>query len=95
MHIVLTEDQARALREASGYVELRDECGQVLGRVLSPTEAAIVQESKRRLAAGGPRYPMADVRARLQKLEEISQREDLDSDKVKELLRRLRAGEAV
>ncbi len=52
-------------------------------------------EAKRRLAAGGPRYPMADVRARLQKLEALGQRQPLDSARVKELLERMRAGEDV
>ena len=38
---------------------------------------------------------MADVRARLHKLEAISQREPLDRARVKELLDRMRAGEDV
>ncbi len=75
-------------------IEVRDEAGQVLARILSPAEA-IVAEAKRRLAAGGPRYPMADVRARLHKLEAISQREPLDRARVKELLDRMCAGEDV
>jgi hypothetical protein len=94
-HIVLTAEQARVVREASGLVEVRDEAGQILASFLSPVEAAIVAEAKRRLAAAGPRYPMAEVRARLQKLEAISQHEALDSARVKELLDRMRAGENV
>jgi hypothetical protein len=94
-YIVLTPEQAQVLRAASGLVEVRDEEGEVLARVLSPLDAAIVAESKRRLASGVPRYPMADVTARLDKLEEISRREPLDSAKVKDLLRRMRAGEEV
>jgi hypothetical protein len=94
-YIVLTPEQARVLRGATGLVEVRDERGEVLARVLSPSEAAIVAESKRRLASGSPCYPMEEVRARLDKLEEISQREPLDSAKVKDLLRRMRAGEEV
>jgi hypothetical protein len=94
-YIVLTDEQARILREAKDLVELRDPRGDVLARLLGPTQAEIVVESKRRLASGSPCYPMADVRARLEKLEEISQREPLDSSKVKDLLRRMRAGETV
>jgi hypothetical protein len=93
--IVLNAEQARALREATGTVEVRDEQGGVLARILSPSEQAIVLEARRRLAAGGPRYSSAEVQARLQKLEEISKREELDSQKVKDLLRRMRAGEEV
>jgi hypothetical protein len=59
------------------------------------SEAAIVAEAKRRLAAEGPRYPAAEVEARLEKLETIRQRECLSPAQVKELLRRMRAGEEV
>jgi hypothetical protein len=58
-------------------------------------EKAIVEEARRRLAAGGPRYPAAEVEARLRKLNEIAQREELDENRVKDLLRRMRAGEEV
>jgi hypothetical protein len=51
--------------------------------------------SKGRLAADGPRYPAAEVEARFQKLEEISRREKLSPAQVKDLLRRMRAGEEV
>ena len=51
--------------------------------------------AKRRLAEEGPRYPAADVEARFQKLEEISRRKNLGPAQVKELLRRMRAGEEV
>jgi hypothetical protein len=93
-YIVLSDDQAKILREAAGLVEVRDEQGHVLARVV-PDEAAIVAEAKRRLAEGGPRYSGAEIQARLQKLNEISQREELDEAKVKELIRKMRAGEEV
>ncbi len=92
--IVLTAAQVQVLREAVGPVEVRDEHGLDLGRIL-PSEAAIVAEAKRRLAAGGPRSSSADVGARLKKLQEISEREQLDEARVKDLLRRMRAGEEV
>jgi hypothetical protein len=91
-YIVLTAEQARVIREASDPVEARDDESQVLERIPSSEEAAILAEAKKRLAPGRPRYPMADVRARLQKLEALSQREHLDSARVKELLLRMRAG---
>ncbi len=60
-----------------------------------PTEAAIIEEARRRLATPGPRYTSAEVEARLQKLNEIAQREELDVNRVRELLRKMRAGEEV
>ncbi len=94
-HIVLNAEQARVLEQAVQPVEVRDEQGRVLTRIPPLAEAAVVAEAKRRLAAEGPRYPAAEVEARLQKLEEISRREQLSPAQVKDLLRRMRAGEAV
>jgi hypothetical protein len=94
-HIVLTAEQAHVLQEASETIELRDERGQVLTRMPPPAEAAVVLEAQRRLAAGGPRYSAAEVQARFQKLAEVGRRENLDADRVKELIRRIRAGEPV
>jgi hypothetical protein len=94
-HIVLGAEQAQVVREASSPVELRDESGRVLARIPPLADAAILAEARQRLAAGGPRYPAAEVEARFAKLEEISRRDDLDGAKVKDLLRRMRAGEAV
>jgi len=93
--IVLNASQAQVLRGARGPVEIRDEQGAVLARVLPPTEEAQIAEARRRLVANGPRYSSAEVRARLLRLEEISRVEELDEIKVKELLRRLRAGDTV
>ncbi len=93
--IILDADQAKVLREASDLVELRDEQGQVLAQILPQSEAALLAEARRRLAANGPRYSSADVRARLQRLQELGQQEDLDQAKVRELLRKMRAGEQV
>jgi hypothetical protein len=94
-YIVLNPEQVRVLEEACEPVEVRDEQGRVLARILSPADAAVVEEAKRRLATPGPRYSSAEVQARLRKLEEISQREELDEVKVREYLRRMRAGEEV
>ncbi len=94
-HLVLSEEQVQVLREASDLVEVRDGQGQVLARLVPPAEAALVAEAKRRLAAGGPRYSSAEVRARLQRLEELSAEQELDAAQARELLRRMRAGEQV
>jgi hypothetical protein len=94
-HIVLTAEQAQILREASETVELRDDQGEVLIRILSPAEAVLVAKARRRLARAVPGYSGADIQARFRKLEEISRREELNEEKVNELLRRMRAGETI
>ena len=97
-HIVLTADQARVLEESTLEVELRDERGRLLARIPPPSEAEIIERLKRiqlNRDPNSPRYSSAEVQARLRKLEEISRREELDEAKVRDLLRRLRAGEEV
>jgi hypothetical protein len=92
-HIVLTEEQARVLRQTTLAIELRDEQGRVLARVPPPTEEEIIERIKWNRDANLPRYSARDVQARLRRLEEISQQEDLDEAGVRELLRRMRAEE--
>jgi hypothetical protein len=94
-HIVLTEEQVRAVVTASGAVEVRDTQGRILAFLqrLDPTLAETIVECKRRLASPGPRIPSEQVQAHLRKLEESRQREGMDREKMLDLLRRLRAGE--
>ena len=95
-HITLTDEQTRVLRDADDPVQVRGAGGEILATILPPAVAAIVAEWKQRRESGGPRYPAAEVRARLAKLQELADRGDsLDLDKVKELLARMRAGEEV
>lgn len=93
--IVLNAEQARNFREVGEAIEIRDEQGTTLARVLSPSDEAVVAEARRRLQSGNPCYPSSEVLARLRRLEEISQRKELDGPGVKELIRRMRAGEEV
>jgi hypothetical protein len=95
--IILTEEQARIVAQATGSVEVRTPEGKSIGAFspLSPEEIEVIALCKRRMARGGPRYSAAEVRARLLRLEEISRREPLDKALVMELLRRMRAGEEV
>ena len=94
-HIVLTEEQARVLRETTLAVELRDEQGRVLARVPPPSEEEIIERVKQNREANLPRYSAAEVEARLRRLEEISRERQLDEATVRDLLRRMRAGEQV
>src|SRR5215213_6220580 len=95
--IVLTEEQARVVSEAVEGVEVFDAAGRFIA-FFKPCDAELASHiaiAKSRLGQNGSRVPSAQVRAHLQKLEEISQRENLDEDKVLDLLRRTRAGEEV
>ena len=94
-HITLTDEQARVLRETTLAVELRDGQGRVLARLPPPTEEEIVARIKQDREANHPRYPSSEVQARLRRLEEIARERELDEATVRELLRRMRAGEEV
>jgi hypothetical protein len=94
--IVLTEEQSRIVAQAAGPVEVRSAEGKLLGAFepLSPKDLEFIEICKQRRAhPSGPGYSHAEVRARIQKLEEISRGEPMDRARVRELLRRMRAGE--
>ena len=86
-YIVLTPEQELVVHQAAEPIEVRDRDGRVLARIASAADAAVVAEAQRRLAGPGPRYTSAEVQARLQKLNEIAQHEELDKERVRELLR--------
>jgi hypothetical protein len=95
--IILTEEQLRIVREANGPVDVVDAQGQPVAsmRVLDAMELEAIEHYRRRKASGiqEPGIPGARVQAFLRKLQEIADREGIDEAKVKELLRRERAGE--
>jgi hypothetical protein len=92
-HIVLNPEQVRILERATAPVEVRDETGRVLGQLPAPSEEQIVERIRRDRLAGVPRYPAEQVEARLRRLEEIRRQEGMDEPKMRDLLRRMRAGE--
>jgi hypothetical protein len=96
-HIVLTEEQARVLADASGPVEVRDAEGRTLAcfTPLTAEEMEVIARLQKRPRSTERGVPSAEVQAHLRKLEEIDQREGLDAARAKDLLRRMRAGEAV
>jgi len=96
--IVLTEEQSRLLAESKDSVEVYDAQGQLVSFVkwFDPATAEVIaQHIRRRNLPRQPGIPSAQVHAHLRKLEEIRQREGMDEAKMKEILRRLRAGEEV
>src|SRR6476660_3435589 len=97
-HIVLTDEQIRALSETKDAVEVRDAEGKVVTFVkpLQPFEVEAILRHRERRARGGPpepTIPSARVQALLQKAHEIDEREGMTREKMQELLRRSRSGE--
>ena len=95
--IVLTEEQARVLAESKGRVEVYDAQGRLMCFMdwLGTPLEEIIAECKRRQASGKPGIPSERVRAMLRRLEEIERTEGLTREKVDDLLRRVKAGEAI
>jgi hypothetical protein len=96
--ITLTEEQSRILAESKDNVEVYDSTGQLVSflKWFEPREAEVIaQHLRRRGLPKEPGIPSAQVQAHLRKLEEIRQREGMDETKMREILRRLRAGEEV
>ena len=70
--IVVDNEQAKVILEATEEVLLRDRDGNLLGRitpVLSDEEARIVVEARRRLSSNQPRFTTAEVLDHLNSLE--------------------------
>jgi hypothetical protein len=92
-HIVLTEEQAKALAETRETVEVRDAQGQVLALLqsLEPQEVEALHRLRKRRASGSsePTIPSARVQAMLRKLGEIDQQEGITQEKVAEVLRNI------
>jgi hypothetical protein len=94
-HITLNAEQVQVLARATTMVEVRDEAGAVVARIPPPSEQEIVERIKRERNADTARFPAEQVEQRLQRLEAIRQKEGMDQARMRELLRRMRAGEEV
>jgi hypothetical protein len=95
--IVLTEEQARIVREANSTVEVQDDQGRTVAHLtpLSAQDIEAIERFKRRGQPREPGIPSQQVQAHFRRLEEIRQAEGMDLAKALELLRRMRAGEQV
>lgn len=71
--IVLTNEQARVVAEASTPILIRDPNGAALG-ILDPAETTIIAEARRRIARPGARYSTASVLAMLDAFTEERER---------------------
>lgn len=97
--IQLTEEQSRILAEARGEnVEVYDSNGQLVS-FMKWFEQMDAEEVARYLRRRGlpkqPGIPSARVQAMLRKFEEISRTEGMTREKMEEIVRRVKAGEAI
>jgi hypothetical protein len=60
-HIVLNDEQAKIVSEATGCVEIRDDRGRHLGYVFHGFTDDDIAVAKRRLASSEPRYTTQQV----------------------------------
>jgi hypothetical protein len=68
--IVLDDEQAKAIENAIGPVELRDSSDTLVGYVARRPSDAEIQDAKRRLNSAGPWYSTEQVLNHLQSLEQ-------------------------
>ena len=68
--IILSDDQARAVENATDAVEIRDQHGNLLGYVSPPPSNAEIAEARRRLDSDGPWYTTQQVVDHLKSLEQ-------------------------
>lgn len=94
-YIVLTDEQCRFRERTTGSIELHDRSGRVMAVIPAPTKEQILARIDGARGKEEPRYPAEDVHARLLRLQEIAETESLHAARVRDLLRRMRAGEKV
>jgi hypothetical protein len=96
--IVLTPEQALVVSQSHEPVDVVDDRGRVLTRIipLSPEELEAIERHKRmRGQPKPPGVPSHRVEALLRKLDDLDARGEASEATVKELLRRTVAGESV
>jgi hypothetical protein len=69
MQIVLSDEQAQAIRNATGPVELRDQEGKLLGHVPRPFTSERIADARRRAESDGPWYTTQQVLEHLASLD--------------------------
>jgi hypothetical protein len=70
IRIVLSDEQAKAVEDSSGAVELRDSRGRLVGYVARTSSPEDIAAAKGRLSSSGPWYTTAQVLGHLQSLEQ-------------------------
>lgn len=96
--IVLTEEQSRILAESKESVEVYDSTGQLVSflKWFEPVDAeAIARHLRQRGLPKEPGIPSERVQVMLRRFEEIDRTEGMTREKKEEILRRVKAGEAI
>src|SRR5215472_16152870 len=96
--IQLTEEQSRILAESKESVEVYDSNGQLVSfmKWLEPMDAkAVARHLRRRGLPKEPGIPSEWVQAMLHRFEEIDRTEGMTRGKMEDVLRRVKAGEAI
>jgi len=96
--IVLTEEQSRILAGSKESVEVYDSNGQLVSflKWFEPREAEVIaRHLRRRGLPKEPGIPSERVQAMLRRFEEIDRTEGMTREKMDEILRRVKAGEAI
>ncbi len=95
--ITLTEEQSRIIAEATDPIEIRDVGGRLLTHLVpvSPEVQEILERHRQRQGDRPRGIPSEQVQAHLRRLAEIRERQGMDEGQMRELLRRMQAGEEV
>lgn len=96
--IQLTEEQSRILAESKESIEVYDSNGQLVSflKWFEPEDAeAVARHLRRRGLPKEPGIPSERVQAMLRRFEEIDRTEGMTREKMEEILRRVKAGEAI
>lgn len=96
--IQLTEEQSRILAESKDNVEVYDSNGQLVSflKWFEPMDAEeVARYLRRRGLPKQPGIPSARVQAMLRKFEELDRTEGMTREKMEEIVRRVKAGEAI
>jgi len=88
--IILTEEQAKVLRGATGPIVAKDQAGNLVGRIQPSPTPEFIAELKRRANAPGPRYSGKQIQSRLAALQQEWDRiGGFDEAAMREFLRNL------
>jgi|ERR1700722_10355360 hypothetical protein len=96
-HIMLTDEQMQVVSQTTDSIEVRDPQGRILSflKLFAPGELEAIVRHRLRRGSTEPGIPSARVQAMLQKAHEIDDREGMTPEKMAELLRKVRKGDAL
>lgn len=89
--IILSDEQARVVADASEAVELRDRTGKVLAQVEPAVPESEIAEAKRRLASDRRRWSSTRVQELLATLTQRRAQEGVDEPKLRQILEGFRS----